>query len=173
MEGHPSMATKKATTTKAPIREAAGIFAHNPLFDSDRDLTDSPKETSNFASEMDFSYAAFPTGSADAVHQEPSNQLNQDGAASSVDFQYESVPAVVSPSNNYLTGPMVVRVRPDGTPVDGEHRRPLPRDDDRDVMQLGKVRMPTLHQLAQHLQAPQPSQRSVYANYRNINRRQF
>lgn len=173
MEGHPSMATKKATTTPAPIREAAGLFAHNPLFDGDSDANDNRKsEISNFASEMDFTYTAFPTGPADSVHKELSNQLPQEGAASSVELSYD-VPSVASPTTNYLSGPMIVRVRPDGTPVAEDRRRPLPRDDDRDAMTLGKVRMPTLHQLAQHLQAPQPAQRSVYANYRTMNRRHF
>lgn len=172
MEGHPSKVTTKVTTTQAPIREADGLFAHNPLFDSNRDFADNRKEISNFASEMDFTYTAFPTGPADSVHNEPSNQLHQEGAATSVDLQYD-VPSVVSPSSNYLSGPMVVRVRPDGTPVDEDRRRPLPRDDDRDAMTLGKVRMPTLRQLAQTLQAPQPAQRSVYANYRTMNRRNY
>lgn len=180
MEGHPTMNAKKVSTTIAPIREPVGQYQHNPLFDNDNDFTDSHKTTSNYASEMDFTYSAFPSGPADSVYNEPSNQLHQD--ATILDLQYE-VPSVLSPKNNYLSGPMVVRVRPDGSPVEEDRLKPLPRDDDRDAMTLGKIRMPTFRQLAQTLQAPEPHQQqsqypqqqrtAIYTNYRTINRRHF
>lgn len=50
-------------------------------------------------------------------------------------------------STNYLTGPMVVRVKMDGTPVD--EKRPLPKDDDE--MQIGRERLPTMDQLRGHI----------------------
>lgn len=170
MDGHPTMSTKKSSTTPAPIREPVGQYQHNPLFDNDNDFTDNRKSsTSNFASEMDFSYSAFPTGPSESVYNEPSNQLP---AATALDLQYE-VPSVISPRDNYLSGPMVIRVRPDGTPVEEDRFKPLPRDDDRDAMRLGKVRMPTFRQLAETLQAPAPQPQASYTNYRTINRRHF
>lgn len=39
----------------------------------------------------------------------------------------------------YLTGPMVVRVRPDGTPVEEDQNKPLPYDDDREILQYGQL----------------------------------
>jgi len=140
------------------------------LFDNDNDFTDNRKSsTSNFASEMDFSYSAFPTGPSESVYNEPSNQLP---AATAMDLQYE-VPSVFSPRDNYLSGPMVIRVRPDGTPVEEDRFKPLPRDDDRDAMRIGKMRMSTFRQLAETLQAPAPQPQASYTNYRTINRRHF
>lgn len=171
MEGHPTMHTKKVETTTNPIREPSGQYEHNPLFDNDNDFSDNRKSTSNYASEMDFTYSSFPTGAADSAFIEPSNQLPQE-AATLLDLQY-NLPSVVSPNSNYLTGPMVVRVRPDGTPVEEDRFKPLPRDDDRESMTIGNVRIPTLRQLSETLQAPAPQPQRSYNNYRTINRRHF
>ncbi|XP_017125351.1 rhythmically expressed gene 5 protein [Drosophila elegans] len=38
---------------------------------------------------------------------------------------------------SYLTGPLVIRVRPDGSPVEEDRRMPLPRDEDLPYFRLG------------------------------------
>ncbi|XP_017070513.1 rhythmically expressed gene 5 protein [Drosophila eugracilis] len=41
------------------------------------------------------------------------------------------------PPKTYLTGPLVIRVRPDGSPVEEDKRMPLPRDEDLPLFRLG------------------------------------
>lgn len=163
MDGHPMMQSKKQPTTKAPIRQPTGLFERNPLFDgmdddstapvtaappseaaaaaaataenpSQPQLPPSSKNDGNsnqdqratddkvdYGMDMDTAYGN--------GYDEPSNQLP---FATNVDYQFD-LPAVNAPSN-YLIGPMVVRVRPDGSPVDEDKTKPLPIDDDRDAM---------------------------------------
>lgn len=157
MDGHPMMQSKKQPTTKAPIRQPTGLFERNPLFDGMDDdgtviVTAAPVENppqpqpqsplSSSAAKNDDSTNNDQKATDDKVdygmdmdtaygngYDEPSNQLP---FATNVDYQFD-LPAVNAPSN-YLIGPMVVRVRPDGTPVDEDKSKPLPIDDDRDAM---------------------------------------
>lgn len=192
MDGHPMMAAKKQSTTKAPIRHPSGLFERNPLFDGIDD-DEKPQGSENkpvtydFSSDMDMSY-----GGVDGnAYDEPSNQLP---FATNVNYQYD-LPAVNSPSN-YLIGPMIVRVKPDGTPVDEDKARPLPVDDDREAMTIGSSGffpasktpslrleapappLPTSHlppkpiaPMAQASRARIMPDTSVYTNYRTITRR--
>ncbi|XP_017010467.2 rhythmically expressed gene 5 protein [Drosophila takahashii] len=41
------------------------------------------------------------------------------------------------PPKSFLTGPLVIRVRPDGSPVEEDKRMPLPRDEDLPYFRLG------------------------------------
>lgn len=164
MDGHPMMQSKKQPTTKAPIRQPTGLFERNPLFDGmDDDGTvaaaavaaaapspaDNPPQpqpqsqssSSSSSKNDDINNASDDQKTTDDKvdygmdmdtsygYEEPSNQLP---FATNVDYQFD-LPAVNAPSN-YLIGPMVVRVRPDGTPVDEDKSKPLPIDDDRDAM---------------------------------------
>lgn len=108
------MEAKKQPTTKAPIRQPIGIFERNPLFDGMDDTNaeqDRRPSTHDYSMDMDAMYdGASSGGNSESAYEEPSNQLP---FATNVDFQYD-LPAVNSPANNYLVGPMVVRVRPDG-----------------------------------------------------------
>lgn len=45
----------------------------------------------------------------------------------------------------YLVGPMVIRVLPDGRPVPGDSKRPLPRDEDVDDLKYSKL--PTIREI--------------------------
>lgn len=151
MDGHPMMASKKQQTTKAPIRQPTGIFEHNPLFDGMDDGTDKPSDEDRRQDEMETSYVN--------SYEEPENNLP---FATNVDYQYD-LPAVNSPSSNYLIGPMVVRVQPDGSPVDEDKTKPLPIDDDRMIIRNGYFtasKQPSLH-----LEAP-----SIQTNYQKITR---
>lgn len=165
MEGHPMQQTSQKATTQAPILVPSGDYERNPLFDGADDVkVGRPME--DFAAGMDAgSDALFPSGPANV--DEPSNQLS---SASNVDFHY--APSASAPSNNYLIGPMVVRVRPDGSPVEEDKTRPLPRDDDREAMTIGSGLFPSHRTLADHLQPPKRADTSVYTNYRTVQRTQ-
>lgn len=185
MDGHPMMQSKKpktVTTEQAPVLLMSGPFERNPLFDSVDGIKAAPAapvaqskgngnpttstSTSNYAMDMEFYN--------DNRYDGPSN--NQFPAATNVELQYD-VPSVNGPSNNYLTGPMVIRVRPDGSPVEEDRRRPLPRDDDIEAMTMGNRFFPILSQSLQPPAMPKLSKKFVpdtarYTNYRTITRRQ-
>lgn len=177
MDGHPMMQGKKQQTTKAPIRQPTGLFERNPLFDGmDDDDTDTKAKEETKPSKMD--YGMDMDMSYGGGYDEPANHLP---FATNIDYQFD-LPAVNAPSN-YLIGPMVVRVRPDGTPVDEDKQKPLPIDDDREAMTIGSVGFfPTSKAPSRRLEAPaapvaQASRArimpdtSAYTNYRTITRR--
>lgn len=82
---------------------------------------------------------------------------------------------------------MIVRVKPDGTPVDEDRTKPLPVDDDREAMTIGSGYFPSSRTPSVRLEAPAPPKpmqpvahasrarlmpdTSVYTNYRTITRR--
>lgn len=194
MDGHPMMQEKKQPTTKAPIRHPMGIFAHNPLFDGVEDNIDNQQKnqqqkpsTHDYGMDMDATYdnsGASSNGGSESAYEEPSNQLP---FATNVDFQYD-LPAINSPNSNFLIGPMVVRVRPDGTAVEEDKKKPLPIDDDREAMTIGTGFFPSSRTPSVHLEAPAapvathvaPVSRarlmpdtSAYTNYRTITRRHY
>lgn len=171
VEGHSSMPAKRQRPTQAPIRRPIGHYEHNPLFDdrSDSASSDSLNEASSSASlayamDMDNSYNSYPSAVENQyISNEPShNQLAPE--ASSVQLNFDNQNNQI----NYLSGPMVVRVRPDGTPVDDVV---LPRDDDREAMTIGKQRLPTIAQITSEYQtvvaapAPAPSMRRSLSYY--------
>lgn len=185
------MQGKKEQTTKAPIRQPTGLFERNPLFDGMDDDDDAaataekkepkpdkketnkkPVEKVDYGMEMDMSYGN--------GYEEPENHLP---FATNINYQYD-LPAVNAPSN-YLIGPMIVRVKPDGSPVDEDKTKPLPIDDDREAMTIGtgyfpsrlSSKLPSTHLEAPAVQNLQSSNAriqadtSVYTNYRTITRR--
>ncbi|EZA58503.1 Rhythmically expressed gene 5 protein [Ooceraea biroi] len=46
---------------------------------------------------------------------------------------------IAEPNEPYLTGPMVIRVYPDGRPVPEDKKRPLPRDEDVDELRYSRL----------------------------------
>lgn len=46
---------------------------------------------------------------------------------------------VAEPNGPYLTGPMVIRVYPDGRPVPEDKKHPLPRDEDVDELRYSRL----------------------------------
>lgn len=175
------MQSKKQPTTKAPIRQPTGLFARNPLFDGmddDHEVEKQPSKQQNrqgdkveYGMDMDMSYGN--------GYEEPANHLP---FATNIDYQFD-LPAVNAPSN-YLIGPMVVRVRPDGTPVDEDKKKPLPIDDDREAMTIGTGYFPVSKQPSTYLEAPAAPapvahasrarimpDPSIYKNYRTLTRR--
>lgn len=175
MDGHPMMQPKKqpaATSEQAPILLMSGPFERNPLFDGIDEIKLKKNAvrttTSNYAMDMEFYN--------DNRYDEPTG--NQFPLATNVQLQYD-VPSVNEPSTNYLTGPMVIRVRPDGSPVEEDRSRPLPRDDDIESMTSSGY-FPSVRQLSQNLQPPAMPKvnksfvpnTALYTNYRTISRRQ-
>lgn len=141
MDGHP-MNGKKEVTTPSKIMYPTGQFEHNPLFD-DKPETTSTKNNKKTQSVSDVDFSLYASG-MDSAYSEPQNSINHQEAPTNINLQY-----VPRPSTNSvygpISGPMIVRVRPDGTPVDEQQ----PRDDDRDAMQIGREKLPTMDQIAQ------------------------
>lgn len=168
MDGHPAMQSKKQPTTKVPIRQPTGLFEHNPLFDGMDDDTEKPLRNEHkpvdYGMDMDANYGN--------GYEEPGNHLP---FATNIDIQYES-PVGNAPASNYLIGPMVVRVRPDGSPVDEDKTKPLPIDDDRMIISSGyfsSSKQPSTRleaPLAQASPARIMPDAPVYANYQPITR---
>lgn len=71
---------------------------------------------------------------------------------------------------------MVFRVKQDGTPVDDDVKKQLPKDDDRDAMMIGREKMPTVQQIYDHanadeapkiiMQRPPPTYKAASSNVR-------
>lgn len=123
MYGHPMMAEDTQTTSTQPSI-AFDTTVHQEG-QNNQGLFFKDKEESNYANDMDFSY--------------DNNYVPQ---SSNVNLQY-----LDNNEPTYLTGPMVFRVHPDGTPVSGDYQRPLPKDDDRDDMTMGRERLPTMEEI--------------------------
>ena len=81
-------------------------------------------------------------------------QSNHLGASTNVNYNYASKPTKLDDNDhleqntNYLLGPMVTMVRPDGSPV--AMNNPLPQDDDE--MTIGREKMPTMQELMDQVQ---------------------
>lgn len=81
-------------------------------------------------------------------------QSNHLGASTNVNYNYASKPTSLDDNEhleqntNYLLGPMVTMVRPDGSPV--AMNNPLPQDDDE--MTIGREKMPTMQELMDQVQ---------------------
>lgn len=141
MDGHPIMQSKKQQTTKSPIRQPTGLFERNPLFDGmDDENEKTQNEDQKSGGNMDF-----------GVNTDSANNNEEHGNflpfATNIDYQYD-LPAVNSPTTNYLIGPMVVRVRPDGSPVDEDRTKQLPIDDDQMTVKTGyflSAKRPSTH----------------------------
>lgn len=161
VEGHSSNPAKRQRPTQAPIRQPIGHYEHNPLFDDRSPSSDSLNEASSSASlayamDMDNTYSNqnYPSAVENQYVSSEHNQNYLAHEASSVQFNFDT-PQNKNKNNhiNYLTGPMVIRVRPDGTPVDEDQRVALPRDDDREAMSIGKERLPTIAQITSEFKA--------------------
>lgn len=143
MDGHPMMVAKKQVTTVSPIREPLGNYQRNPLFDDEPAATpQKPVKThDDYAMGMDSEpmYAQYQLPKEqENLYPEPQNHLYQE---TKVNEKYVSQ---MDGSSGFLNGPMMIMVRPDGTPVHAY----MPRDDDQEAMTLGRDRLPTLDQLS-------------------------
>lgn len=165
MDGHPMMQSKKQQTTKTPIRQPTGLFERNPLFDGmDDDSEKIKKDDRSSGDNIDFGM------DPDAAYNH-GNHDNHLPFATNIEYQYD-LPAVNSPATNYLIGPMVVRVRPDGSPVDEDRTKPLPIDDDR--MTVNTRYFLSAKQPSTHLETPLTEpQRTVQESFNSRNKQQI
>jgi hypothetical protein len=172
MEGHPMMETRLKPELVTPAIMSSEQYPRNPLFDGPEPNKKAGKPTyaiqyDPYSQDMETSYPEpantipqeQPTNIA-VVYAHPSNSLDY-GKHQQQQYQ------------NYLTGPMEVRVRLDGTPVDEDKNRPLPRDDDRYEMTIGNSKLPTMQQIRDIVQregSRQIAAASTQRNYRNLAR---
>lgn len=123
MQGHPMMTEEQ--TTQPPTTEQPTATYQNELYFNEKEPQGN-KFTNSYADDMDLSY--------------DNNYVPQ---SSNLNLQY------IDRNNepHYLTGPMTVRVHPDGSPVMEDRYKPLPKDDDRDDMTMGREKLPTMEEI--------------------------
>lgn len=132
MNGHPMM-TEDAQTTSTQRPATFEPAASHQGGQTNQGLFFKEQGDSSYANDMELSY--------------DNNYVPQ---SSNVNLQY-----LDNNEPHYLTGPMVFRVHPDGTPVSGDREKPLPKDDDRDDMTMGRDRLPTMDEIRmQYRQVP-------------------
>lgn len=132
MQGHPMMNSAKKpaqqSSTDSPIYQASGNFIRNPIFDE-------PAKRKPSFDPMDM----------ELENQYLDSTPNHIQDSTNVHLQYLQPPP--AEQEHYLTGPMVFRVHPDGTPVAEDKNKPLPKDDDRSDMTMGRERLPTMEEI--------------------------
>ncbi|XP_037887616.1 rhythmically expressed gene 5 protein [Glossina fuscipes] len=88
----------------------------NPIFETDNE------QQHQYAMDMDIAYGyGYPS-------------MSHNPQVDVFDSSAHSNPSEEEKHRTYLTGPSVVRVRPDGTPVEEDRHKPLPQDDDLEVL---------------------------------------
>ncbi|KAH8236273.1 hypothetical protein KR038_010182 [Drosophila bunnanda] len=107
------------TRQQLPQSQSPSQSNSNPLFDN------SGEQKHQYAMDMDMAYG-YPS-------RQPA--VNSEMLPMASAFTGE-------PPKTFLTGPHVVRVRPDGSPVEEDSRRPLPRDEDLPLFRLGLAAAP-------------------------------
>lgn len=159
MDGHTKNGKKKIPpTTMAPVQIASGQYEPNPLFDDPAPQQQSVNRKQDSGVDkygMDYDYSNAATAQ-DLQYANPQNYQPPTGSAANYDLYHRFQGAASShfdnlapyeQNNNYLTGPMVVRLRPDGTAVEEPQHKVLPKDDDIKEMTIGKDKMPTFQQI--------------------------
>uniref|UniRef100_A0A023ELX7 Putative secreted protein n=1 Tax=Aedes albopictus TaxID=7160 RepID=A0A023ELX7_AEDAL len=159
MDGHTKNGKKKIQqTTEAPAQIASeSQYEHNPLFDDPTPKAGGNRKQDSQVDKfgMDYDYNNAATAQ-DLQYADPQNYLPQAGSAAGYDLyqRYQGAAsthfdnlAPYEQNTNFLTGPMVVMVRPDGSAVEHPHQKVLPKDDDIKEMTIGKDKMPTFQQI--------------------------
>jgi hypothetical protein len=96
---------------------------------------------------------AFGYGSTGQYDDDEHNNYLHEGAETIQNYAYVSKPndldynEHLEQSSNYLMGPDVHYMMPDGSPVKGMIYRPAPEDDDRDDLTMTRQKMPTMQQI--------------------------
>lgn len=118
------MMAEEQQTTQTPTTEQPSATYQNELYYNNNNEKD--KFTNSYADDMELSY--------------DNNYVPQ---SSNVNLQYLDR----NTEPHYLTGPMVFRVHPDGSPVIEDRLKPLPKDDDRADMTMGRDKLPTMEEI--------------------------
>jgi len=148
MRNHPSsslITTRKPISIPTPPSTSILILTHasankkpesypkNPLFESNEDDGDEKGQASKhqYAMDMDIAYG-YP-----AQHQSrPTTQVE----TFNIPLQkQQNYPYSNNDQKTYLTGPLVFRVKIDGSPVEEDLNKPLPKDDDLELYHLSST----------------------------------
>lgn len=153
ISGQDQEAVKKHSTEPPSIAIiAANSYGPNPLF-----------------KDVDVDYSAIKTGFEDVLGNSLNNNQGRhkqnddmEEASSALEEHYALGSGLESATleQNWLKpprGPMVVRVRLDGSPVPEDLHRPLPVDEDREDIRMTRHRLPTLEQIAFLFRTPRSS----------------
>ncbi len=142
MDGHASMDNDEQVQNQKPHYKSLGnekskiiqkenYPRKNPLFED--------RKQSSYDMEMDY-HNQYPEHNGNFVQQEEATNVNLNYAPKPNDLDQH---VHLEQESNYLSGPMVIRVMPDGSFVDMQ----IKKDDDREDMMIGRERMPTMHEL--------------------------
>ncbi|XP_037948976.1 rhythmically expressed gene 5 protein-like [Teleopsis dalmanni] len=107
---HQKPVSKSSAPTSTAATNPVYQYPKNPLFDSD------VEHKHKYAMDMDIAYGY------------PSKPVHPQVETFDVNDKRNTQ------QKTYLTGPLVFRVRPDGTPVEEDQYNPLPKDDDLEVL---------------------------------------
>uniref|UniRef100_A0A1A9UY74 Rhythmically expressed gene 5 protein n=1 Tax=Glossina austeni TaxID=7395 RepID=A0A1A9UY74_GLOAU len=105
---------QKDNTNAADTDTSETQHIKNPIFETDNE------QQHQYAMDMDIAYG-YPS-------------MSHNPQVDVFDSSAHSNPSEEEKHRTYLTGPSVVRVRPDGTPVEEDRHKPLPQDDDLEVL---------------------------------------
>uniref|UniRef100_A0A1B0FKN9 Uncharacterized protein n=1 Tax=Glossina morsitans morsitans TaxID=37546 RepID=A0A1B0FKN9_GLOMM len=105
---------QKDNTNVADTDTSETQHIKNPIFETDNE------QQHQYAMDMDIAYG-YPS-------------MSHNPQVDVFDSSAHSNPSEEEKHRTYLTGPSVVRVRPDGTPVEEDRHKPLPQDDDLEVL---------------------------------------
>ncbi|XP_064540337.1 rhythmically expressed gene 5 protein [Drosophila montana] len=179
MRDHPSamlITTRKPQPVPTPPASSLIILTHqqqpqqqqqqqeqqqqqNPLFESS-----GSEHKHKYAMDMDMAYG-YGGGQPKATAQQQSGELPAAAALTA------------EPPQRYLSGPLVMRLRTDGTPVEEDKNRPLPADDDLETYRLARPnrhrKIATISALKQQHFAAIALQRELQPPHPQQVRRQF
>lgn len=100
---------------------------------------------------------------------EMGNYLHHDGAATHYNFAYVNKHddldqhEHLEQNSNYLTGPMVSYMMPDGSPVNGMVQQ-MPIDEDREDMEMMKSRMPSMQEIYKQVETMDETPKIIIAS---------
>lgn len=142
---------QQPTTTTTEPRDERQEYLQNEQFHQQQSQLH--KDVPTFNEEV---HGARPSSmmsfNEDADEDEMVNYLHHDGAATYFNSAYVHKPndldhhEHLEQSSNYLTGPMISYMMPDGSPVRNMVQQ-MPIDEDREDMEMMKTRMPSMREI--------------------------
>ncbi|ALC41912.1 Reg-5 [Drosophila busckii] len=149
MRDHPSatLITTRKPQQPLPTPPASSLIILSQQQQPQNPIFESSEHKHKYAMDMDMSYGYGVSGS--------------DGNPSSSELPMAAA-LTAEPPQTFLSGPLVIRVRPDGTPVEEDQQRPLPRDDDLET-----------YRLAHNANAPRPNRHRKIATISALKQQQF
>lgn len=160
MQGHSSTKTPSRSTPSPSVSKSQSYYDESlDGYFGQEEGAESAKVDSVYRVQppRNFIYASseYTISSGVPLYRQPSEQYELQNDNYQITYQSsnklqesttDGIPIIESFGNYHrvpLTGPMVVRVHPDGTPVDGDDT-PLPQDEDLRQYKLSKSKLPNL-----------------------------